>query len=78
MTLDLIESDSLTSFKRDLLATGSKPTVGSSRNRIYGSVKRERAVESFLLFPPLRISAYLLLLSRFSFLLIRLNFFSIV
>lgn len=40
-----------------LLATGSSPTVGSSKNANFGAVIRVIAVLNFLLFPPLSIRA---------------------
>ena len=36
-----------------LLDKGSKPEVGSSKMRISGCPRRAKAIDSFLLFPPL-------------------------
>jgi hypothetical protein len=45
----------LASCNKLRLATGSKPTVGSSKNVILGWTNNESAVQSFLLLPPLSI-----------------------
>jgi hypothetical protein len=66
-TLPLLLIEFFTSSNSDLLATGSKPTVGSSKKFIFGFAKREIAVHNFLLLPPLRISAILVPLSKLSY-----------
>ena len=64
-----------TSSKRFLLATGSNPTVGSSKNESSGPVSKVNPVHNFLLFPPLRMLGYLYGKSNSSFYVKHLNLF---
>ena len=45
--------------KRFLRATGSKPTVGSSKYAKLGEVSNVKAEDNFRLFPPLKIAGNL-------------------